>query len=331
MKPSQLKTAVEIAFRNRRPIMVKGAPGIGKTDIFCQAAEAAEQQMVISHPVVSDPTDFKGMPFVVDGKATFLPFGDLRELIEAKVPTVFFLDDLGQAPASVQAAAMQLILSRKINGHAVSDMVTFAAATNRKSDKAGVSGILEPVKSRFVTIVELQADLDDWVRWALQNGVPTELIAFIRFRPGLLCDFKPTADITNSPCPRTVHNVGKCMQDGYPSELEYEIYAGSAGEGFAAELMGFLKIYRDLPNPDVIIMRPEKAEVPEDPATLYATAGALANKAGENNLERICTYGDRMPSEFNVMMMRDIISRDNTLAGTRAFIDWSCKNNDVIM
>ena len=331
MKPSQLKIAAEIAFRNRRPIMVQGSPGIGKTDIFCQAAEAAEMRMVISHPVVSDPTDFKGMPFVVDGKATFLPFGDLRQLIEATVPTVFFLDDLGQAPASVQAAAMQLLLSRKINGHSVSDFVTFAAATNRKSDKAGVSGILEPVKSRFVTIIELNADLDDWVKWALKAGLPTELIAFIRFRPGLLCDFKPTADITNSPCPRTVHNVGKCMTDGYPSELEYEIYSGAAGEGFAAELMGFLKIFRNLPNPDVIIMRPEKAEVPDDPATLYAVAGALAAKAGENNLERICVYGNRIPAEFNVMMMRDIISCKPELASTRAFIDWSCKNNDVIM
>ena len=91
------------------------------------------------------------MPFVTDGQAEFLPFGDLRALIQADKDTVFFLDDLGQAPPTVQAAAMQLILARRINGHHVSDSVTFIAATNRKQDKAGVSGILEPVKSRFAT------------------------------------------------------------------------------------------------------------------------------------------------------------------------------------
>ena len=331
MKPSQLKIAAEVAFRNRRPILVKGAPGIGKTDIIYQAAEAAGCEVHVSHPVVSDPTDYKGMPFVVDGKATFLPFGDLQKLIDADKPLVFFMDDLGQAPASVQAAAMQLILARKINGHRVSDNVTFAAATNRKSDKAGVSGILEPVKSRFVSIWELVADLDDWIKWALNNNLPMELLSFIRFRPNLLCDFSPTADFVNSPCPRTVANVAKCMQDGYPPELEYEVYSGAAGEGFAAELMGFLKIYRDLPNPDVIIMNPDKAEVPEDPATLYALAGALTAKAGENNFERICTYGERMPAEFNVMMVRDIISKNQELTGTRAFINWSVNNSDVIM
>jgi len=331
MKPSQLKIAAEIAFRNRRPILVKGAPGIGKTDIIYQAAEAAGCEVHVSHPVVSDPTDYKGMPFVVDGEATFLPFGDLKKLINADKPLVFFMDDLGQAPASVQAAAMQLILARKINGHNVSDKVTFAAATNRKEDKAGVSGILEPVKSRFVSIWQLDPDLDDWVKWALANNLPTELIAFIRFRPNLLCDFSPTADIVNSPCPRTVANVGRCMQDGYPEDLEYEVYAGAAGEGFAVELMGFLKIYRKLPNPDVIIMAPEKAEVPEDPATLHALSGALAARAGENNLERICVYGNRMPTEFNVTMMRDIITRDGSLVATRAFIGCASKNNEIII
>ena len=66
-----------------------------------------------------------------------------------------FLDDLGQAPMSVQAAAMQLILARRINGFKISDKVIFMAATNRREDKAGVTGILEPVKSRFAWIVEL--------------------------------------------------------------------------------------------------------------------------------------------------------------------------------
>ncbi len=69
--------------------------------------------------------------------------------------TACFIDDLGQATPAVQAAAMQLILARTLNGHRVSDHVVFIAATNRRTDRAGVSGILEPVKSRFATLVEL--------------------------------------------------------------------------------------------------------------------------------------------------------------------------------
>ena len=242
MKPSSLSALLAATIQAQAPVLITGAPGVGKSDIVQQAATTAGADLIIEHPVVADPTDFKGLPFVVAGdRAEFLPFGSLRQLIEATSPLVYFLDDLGQAPPAVQAAAMQLILARRINGHVVSDQVTFIAATNRRSDRAGVTGLLEPVKSRFATIINLEPDLDDWVKWALSagqpypggqweanafdpaldNGFPTELTAFIRFRPALLHDFKPTADLVNTSSPRTIANVGRSMTlPGLPRELE---------------------------------------------------------------------------------------------------------------
>ncbi len=52
------------------------------------------------------------------------------EVATRAMTPVCLLDDLGQAPPAVQAAAMQLLLARRVNGHAVSDHVTFLAATN---------------------------------------------------------------------------------------------------------------------------------------------------------------------------------------------------------
>jgi MoxR-like ATPase len=121
------------------PKLLKGAPGIGKTDIIKQACADASQHLIISHPVVSDPLDYKGFSYVIDNEAHFLPFGNLNQLIPAQPPSTYFLDELGQAPASVQAAAMQLVLERRINGQRVSDLVTFLTATNRKTDQAWVS------------------------------------------------------------------------------------------------------------------------------------------------------------------------------------------------
>src|SRR5690606_27326440 len=94
----------------------------------------------------------------------------------------WFLDDLGQASPMVQAAYMQLLLARRIDGHVLPDCVTFVAASNRKQDRAGVSGLLEPVKSRFTCIMEIEPDLDSWIDWALGEGLPAELIAFLQFR-----------------------------------------------------------------------------------------------------------------------------------------------------
>ena len=312
------------------PVLIKGAPGTGKTDIVTQACQEARTELIISHPVVDEPIDYKGLPAIRKDHAEFLPFGSLRRLIEAKQPTVYFMDDLGQAPPTVQAAAMQLILARKINGFKVSDQVTFLAATNRKKDRAGVSGILEPVKSRFVSIVELEPDLEDWVSWAGIQGLPCELIAFIRFRPQLLFDFAPSIEMTNSPCPRTVHNVGRLMALGLPEYLEFEAYSGAAGEGFAAELMGFLKIYRQLPDPNLILLDPQGANVPGDPATLYAVVGAMARKAGPQNMDALVTYANRLPEEFSVLLITDCQRQNPAIVNTRAYATWAARHHAVM-
>jgi hypothetical protein len=332
VSPGQLHKSLSFSLENRFNLLIVGAPGIGKTEIVNQVCNEAGMKMIVSHPVVSDPTDYKGLPFIVDGdKAEFLPFGDLRQLIEATESTVFFLDDLGQAPPSVQAAAMQLLLARRINSHLVSEHVRFIAATNRRQDKAGVQGVLEPVKSRFASILHLETDHEDWVKWALSRDLPTELIAFIRFRPELLHDFKPTNDMINSPCPRTVASVGQMMKKGLPHELEYPLIAGAAGEGFATEFMAFLNIYRNLPNPDLIILSPDTVEVPEDPSTLYALSGALVKKAGPQNFTNIIKYVNRMPAEFSVLTVKDAVNRDKSLTNTRSFIEWASEHSDVLI
>jgi hypothetical protein len=331
VKPSQLASLLEKVLPARHPILVKGKPGVGKTSIAEQVCAKLKYELMIEHPVVSDPTDYKGLPFAVKGEANFLPFANLKRMMTATRPLVVLLDDVGQAPPLVQASLMQLLLSRSINGKSVSEYVSFMACTNRRADKAGVSGMLEPVKSRFCTIVELDADIDDWVKWALNADMPMELIAFLRYRPNLLCDFKPTAELTNSPSPRTAHNIGKLMRIGLPPELEYETFSGAAGEGFASELIGFLKIWRNLPSPDMVIMAPDKVEVPKDIATLYAICGALAAKAGQNSFANIMKYGNRMPPEFSVLLTRDCCAKEPSLVNTKAFVRWAEEHKDFVI
>ena len=331
MKPSELTSLLAATIPAKLPVLITGAPGVGKSDIVGKATSAATADLIIDHPAVDDPIDFKGAIMQVNGHVDFQPVGNLRRIVEATKPTVFFLDDLGQAPAAVQAACMQLLCARRIGEHLVSDQVTIIGATNRRTDRAGVNGLLEPVKSRFVSIVNLDVDLDDWVRWALAAGLPTELIAFVRFRPNLLHDFKPSADLVNTPSPRTVANVARLMQAGIPASLEYEVYAGAAGEGFAAEFIGFLRIFRNLPNPDLILMNPDAVDVPADPATLYALCGALSRKASDNTIDRLVRYYNRLPAEFSVLAVRDSVQVCPSVVNSRSFIEWASKHQDVLI
>jgi len=242
MKARELKKFLKWSFKKNHNVLIKGAPGVGKTDIVTWAAKKLKYELLIMHPVVDSPIDYKGLGTVVDGKAVFLPYGDLERLINAGKPLVVFFDDLGQAPASVQSAVMQLLLARSLNGKHISKHVRFVSATNRREDKANVSGILEPVKSRFASIVELNVDVDDWILWAEKKEMPKALIHYIQWRPMMLLNFVATRDIENSPCPRTVANVGNMMNDKLPEALLYEAVKGAVRQAFAAEFTSFLRV-----------------------------------------------------------------------------------------
>lgn len=325
MRPSELFTFLAEAIRARLPVLITGAPGIGKSDIVAQATADAGADLILSHPAVADPTDAKGLPWISDdgATATFLPFGELARAVRADRPTVWFLDDLGQAPPAVQASYMQLLLARRVNGHKLPDCVSFLAATNRRTDRAGVSGILEPVKSRFTSIVELAPDLDDWTRWALAHDVPAELVAFLRFRPELLCDFEPSADLSNCPLPRTWAHVGRIMALDLPETVRHTAVSGAVGEGAATEFLAFLRLFQSLPSIDAILVDPDASDIPDRPGARYAVVTALATKTTVQNFGRIARYAARMMDaghgEFSALLLRDAIRREPAVQTTADF------------
>lgn len=333
--PVELKDYLKFAIKNTSPTLVVAPPGVGKSEIIEGTSAEEKQRLILTHPVVSDPTDYKGLPFASKDPngidyAKFLPFGDLQELITTKVPTVFFIDDFGQAPASVQAALMQLVLAGRINGHEINKkLITFVAATNSRADKAGVSGLLEPVKSRF-TIVDLDVNTENWITWAHANGMPVELVAFIKHRPELLHKFEPTKDISNSPCPRNVAEIGKQQNAGLPHALEMQAFKGRCGEAWALEYKGFLDLYRSMPSLDQILLNPKTAKVSNEPSINYALSTALARKATEQNLERVITYMDRLPDELSVVLMQVAAEVNTNVTYTTEWSKWTSKHGNLI-
>jgi hypothetical protein len=330
MTPKQLSAFLSRAIPARLPILITGSPGVGKTSIVEQAAEEAGAEVIVSHPAVSDPTDYKGLPWPAKDSdhATFIPFGELHKAINAKKPTIWFLDDLGQADGSVQKATMHLLLARRVNDHKIPDCVTFLAATNRRTDKAGVTGILEPVKSRFASIVQLEANLDDWCQWAITANIPATLIAFLRFRPELLSAFVASADLVNCPSPRTWSHLAKLEALQLPSQVETVAFSGAVGEGGAVEYLAFRKMAASLVSVDQILLDPMKAPLPTKPNELFAVSVALGSRANEENFGRVVQYATRLygnkHGEFAALIMRDSVRRKPKVVHTDSYVQMAC-------
>lgn len=327
MKASEIKTSLKTLIPLQQPVFLWGPPGVGKSDAVQQTCQDLKVEILDIRAVLLDPVDLRGLPSINgDQRAHWCP--------PAFLPTdgqgVLFLDELNAAPPLVQAACYQLVLDRKVGEYVLPDGWTVVAAGNRETDKAVTHRMPSPLANRFVHL-NFDVDLEDWVAWALNNNLLTEIIAFVRFRPALLHAFDPAKNDKAFPTPRAWEFVSKILTAQPDREIEYELISGTVGEGAAAELLGFLRIFRNLPNPDLVLMHPDQADVPEDPATLYALTGALARKASDQTIERLVKYANRLPDEFSVLLVRDTVRQDNALINTRAYIEWASAHSDVLI
>ena len=217
--------------------------------------------------------------------------------------------------------------ARNLHGVRMPDGWMVVSTGNRQSDRAGSNRVLTHLRGRE-TVIELETHLDDFTSHALDIGVKPEVISFLRFRPALLHDFDPQRD--QNPTPRSwVEGVSDVL-GVVSAEAEFDCFKGAVGEGAAAEFVGFMRIFRKLPNPDAILMNPMTSDVPTDPATLYALSGALSHRASTGNFERLTQYVERMAPEFSVLTVSAACRRDPNLANTQAFVKWSLKHQHVL-
>lgn len=330
MRPKQVKEAIRINLSCNINTLLVGAPAIGKTQVAEQtAAEYCAEHggaYMVLHPVCDDPADWKGLGFPSSDKtsAAFLPYGNLLTMINATAPLIVIIDDVGQAMVSVQAALMQVLEHHSINGKHISEHCRFILCTNRRGDKAGVSGIIEPLKSRCLPI-NFDVNGDDWRLWANQNGLPVELIAFSKLRENLLFDFTPTTDIVNSSSPRGFARVGTLQNAGIPKSIEFEMYQGCVGAKAATEYVAFLDRFRSMPNPEKYIKNPDNEPLPSEESILYALAAALSGMANKTNLEAIYKVAMRLDAEFSTFLVFSMIQRDKKLSQNVHMAAWAKK------
>lgn len=333
MRPIELKQLIVSRFQAgiKRPLHVESSPGVGKTQIAAQVAKELDIGYKVIHAPLLQPEDY-GFPVIAADKSnvSFIVSKDKFPVIGSDTPAngIFLIDELSQADNNAQKILANLLQEREIHGQRLKDGWSIVSTGNRTTDRAGANRLLSHLKNR-ITTVELEASMDDWTQWALANNIKAEVIAFLRFRPELLNAFD--AQQETNPTPRAWSEGVSAALGVVASTLEFPVFKGDVGEGAAAEFCAFLKIFRDLPNPDVILMNPTTHDVPAKPATLYALCGALATRTTGDNFGRVMSYVSRMPAEFTVLFVKDVIRRNKDLQTTQTFIQWASTDGAKIL
>ena len=262
VKPSNAVNILGRSVKAKKPIFLWGAPGIGKSDIVQQITDSLDNAIMIDMRLaLLEPTDLRGYPFRNPENNTmeWAPPADLPTAeMAAKYDTiVLFLDELNSAPPSVQAAAYQLVLNRRVGQYFLPDNVVIIAAGNRETDRGVTYRTPAPLANRF-RHVNMTVDFGDWLTWAMNNDVHPDVIGYLSYAKQDLFDFDPKSSSQAFATPRSwVSGVSNMLytegfEDADISEQKAEI-AGAVGEGMSGKFIEHRRIAGRLPNPQEVL------------------------------------------------------------------------------
>lgn len=329
MKPSQARRATEYLIDNQLAAFLWGPPGVGKSEIVRQIAIDRGIGFIDKRLAQSDPTEIKGYPWPDSKKGvmTFLQDGSLP----TKGKGILFMDEFSHAPPTVQAVTYQLFLDRRLGDYEVPPGWALVAAGNRISDRSFVGEMSAALSSRFIHI-NVEADVEDFITWAMKNGVSDSTRGYLRWRPANLTTEKFTAGMKAFPTPRTWVKADKIAHDPMlMREIKTELLIGTIGEGVALEYEGFIRDEASLPDIDVILATPDKAAVPEEPATCHAVVTRLESVTTTKNIGTVLKYLNRVAKEYEVIYMKAVTERDKSLIETGTVTKWLQENHGYLI
>jgi hypothetical protein len=326
----ELYKQLQILLKSDMPVFIHGSPGIGKSYIVNDIAKRNDLELVDVRLSQLDAVDLRGIPTITNNQTVWMPPVFLP--LDENSSGILFLDELNSASLSVQAAIYQLVLDRKIGEYSLPKNWKIVCAGNKINDKGIVFKLPSPLVNRMVHLL-LEAKYDDFKNWAILNNIHSYILGFLGFRPDLLSSEVPNATETNPAfcTPRAWSMMSNILKTQSNVNLISPIIYGTVGYAAAVEFISFIKVYKTLPNIDDILNGTCET-VPQEPSALYALCSAVIEKyENTNQAVNIFAYSKSLPVEFAVMLIKDLIVKDENIALLDEFDKWMEKYGDYIL
>jgi len=218
--------------------------------VVAQVANSLSLELQDIRALLLDPVDLRGLPFLGEG-------GRAEWAIPCFLPSagsgIILLDELNAAPAILQAKCYQLVLDRRVGEYRLPGAWTIVAAGNRDSDRAVTAKMptrfgtgLYTFRCRRTGVVGVGYSIHDLTRsdrFPALSARGSKRLRPRRYRVS---------------SPRSWEFVSRILAAAPDQAVEHELFTGAVGVGAATEFSAFLRMFRELPSIDAILLNPTR-------------------------------------------------------------------------
>ena len=256
--------SAELVLETGEVPLIIGESGIGKTALAKKLANKNNFKLVVIDGNLLKEGEIGGLPTIesyksIDSNGNFQEkkatiyavHTKLKEIDEEILngnKVLLFIDEINRCEHTVQQELMNLILNREINGYKLHNNVKILAAMN-PSNKYGEDFDYQVVdmdaaqENRFVWL-NIENDYIDWISWAIEFGVETEVIEFISTFPEYLQKINEE-DVRATP--RSYERISKTLKlykekkEIIPRAVFLNVIKGNVGRVIAEEFISFIE------------------------------------------------------------------------------------------
>jgi len=291
----------------RKPVLLRGRHGIGKSTVVYQFADKNNMEVVERRASQMTEGDLVGLPTIENNSTKFNPPDWFKAACDR--PVVLFLDEVDRATLEVRQGIFELTDSRKLNGHNLHpDTLVFAAVNGGEHGSQYQVGEMDPAELDRWTVFDIDPTVEDWLSWASDADISPEIWNFINQNRTHLehtDDYEPNKVY---PSRRSWERLDQCLtQAGLLEEASPALYTlTSAFVGFEAAVAfnDFVQNYDRQVTTEDILVKGDFSKVADfginDHTAIidkFEAEGTFKDELDQDLIDNLARYFVMLPSE----------------------------------
>jgi len=293
----------------RKPVLIRGRHGVGKSCVVYQLAEAIGLPVVERRASQMTEGDLLGLPSTDGAVTTWNPPEWYKTACET--PVILFLDEVDRATPEVRQGIFELTDSRKLAGFALHpETLIFAAVNGGEHGEQYQVGEMDPAELDRWTVFDVEPTVEDWLGWAKDGTVHEVVWDFINQNHNHLehsDDFEPNKVY---PSRRSWDRLSECLssagllEEGGDIATLYNLTNAFVGFEAAVSFRDFVEQYeRQVTVEDILdkgkIAKTSDFGINEHSALVekMEAVAAFKEKLSDSQVQYLADYFLTLPSE----------------------------------